>query len=139
MAAARRRVRGARAAGGQLGAAVPIGSVREQGGERGREGRPAAALALARRAVRLDPLAVGPLVTEALSLQQLGRNREALAVLRTAQALQPDNFEVYYQEGLLQLKAFGRRQAALAAFKRALALNPRDDDTLREVDVLLGT
>jgi Flp pilus assembly protein TadD len=102
-------------------------------------GRPAVALEHARHAARLDPLAVEPLIGESLSLQQLGRDREALAALRSAQALQPDNFEVYYQEGRLQLKAFGRRQAALKAFRRALALNPLDADTLREVEVLLGS
>ena len=139
LAAARRRVRGARAAGRELGAAVPRGPLGARGRERGRGGTPRG---------RTDRGAPGgatsirspstPLISQALSLQQLGRNREALDVLRSAQSLQPDNFEVYYQEGLLQLKAFGRRQAALAAFGRALALNPLDRDTRREIEALLG-
>ena len=102
------------------------------------QGRPADALSLARRAARLDPLAARPLITEALALQQLGRDREALEVVRDARALQPDNFEVHYQEGLLLLKAFGRRKEALAAFRRTLQLNPQDGDARREIEALLG-
>jgi hypothetical protein len=102
------------------------------------KGQAARAVSDARRAARLDPLAVSPLLTESLALQQLGRDRAALATLRAAQALQPDDFEIYYQEGLLQLKAFGRRQAALDSFRRALALNPLDSATRDEVRALLG-
>jgi len=96
------------------------------------------ALQRTRRAADLDPLAVSPLITEALVLQQEGRNREAFAALREAQRLQPDNFEVYYQVGVLQLKAFARKDAAVAAFKRALALNPADAASLNELGLALG-
>jgi len=94
------------------------------------------ALEHARRAARLDPLAVGPLVTEAVLLQQQGRNREALATLRLAVALQPDNYEVWYQLGLLQSRALGRKKAARAAFKRALGLNPADSDSRYELQAI---
>ena len=96
------------------------------------------ALQRTRRAADLDPLAVSPLITEALVLQQEGRNRQALAALREARRLQPDNFEVYYQLGVLQLKAFARKDAAVAAFKRALALNPADAASLQELGLALG-
>jgi tetratricopeptide (TPR) repeat protein len=91
----------------------------------------AAALAHARSASRFNPLAVAPLMTEAQVLQQLGRNREALAVLVDAANLQPDNYEVHEQQGLLYLKAFDRRRDAIAAFARALALNPLDNQLQR--------
>ena len=96
------------------------------------------ALRQTRRAAGLDPLAVSPLITEALVLQQEGLNREALAALREAQRLQPDNFEVYYQLGVLQLKAFARKDAAVTAFKRALALNPLDAASAYELELALG-
>jgi tetratricopeptide (TPR) repeat protein len=90
------------------------------------QGRLTEALSEARRAARLDPLAVAPLLTESAVLQQQGRNREALAVLRRAQRLQPDDAEVYYREGRLLLTAFDDRKAAIAALKLALALDPHD-------------
>jgi tetratricopeptide (TPR) repeat protein len=96
------------------------------------------ALRQTRRAARLDPLAVSPLITEALVLQQEGQNREALAALRKAQRLQPDDFEVYYQLGVLQLKAFARKGAAVADFKRALGLNPADIASQYELGLALG-
>ena len=60
------------------------------------DGDVAVALDRARRAATLDPLAVSPLLTEASLLQQLGRNREALARLQAAAKLQPQNYEVWY-------------------------------------------
>jgi tetratricopeptide (TPR) repeat protein len=96
------------------------------------------ALQKARRAADLDPLAVSPLITEALVLQQVGLNREALAALREAQRLQPDDYEVSYQLGVLQLKAFARKDAAVKAFKRALALNPLDAASRYELELALG-
>ena len=92
-----------------------------------------AALDHARSASSFDPLAVGPLITEAQILQQSGRNREALDVLRSAATLQPDNYEVYQQLGLLYLKAFDRRSDAVAAFARALSLNPLDYELQHEL------
>lgn len=101
-------------------------------------GHAAAALSDARRAARLDPLAVDPLLTEALVLQQLGRNDEALAVVDKAQRLQPANFEVYYARGHLLLDVFGRKAAAIAALKHALALNPLDTASAFELAMALG-
>ena len=95
------------------------------------------ALSSAQRAAALDPLSADTLITESLILQQLGRNRDALDVLRRAQRLQPDDFEPYYQEGVLQLKAFGNRKAAIAALKQALALNPLDALARQELEVAL--
>lgn len=95
-----------------------------------------AALHHVRRAARLDPLAVGPLLKEAKLLQQLGRNREARARVRRAARLQPQNYEVWYDLGKLQLEAFGRDEAARAAFTRALALNPLHTSSRYELERL---
>lgn len=103
------------------------------------EGHADAALVDARRAASLDPLAVDPLIIEALVLEQTGDNREALRTLRSAAALQPDNYEVWYHLGVLQLKAFGRRDAAVKALRHALALNPDDAASRYELTIALGT
>ena len=100
------------------------------------DGDVATALDHARRAAAWDPLAVGPLITEATLLQQLGRNRDALERLRAAAKLQPQNFEVWYQLGVLQHGALGRDKAARAAFTRALALNPDDAASRYELELL---
>jgi len=102
------------------------------------DGDSAAALRQARRAASLDPLAVDPLITEALVLQQQGRNGEALTALQKAARLQPDNYKVYYHQGVLLLQAFGRKQAAIAALRHALALNPLDDDSRFELELAMG-
>ena len=91
------------------------------------------ALASSRRAARLDPLAIDPLLTEASVLQQMGRNRDALQVLREAQRLQPDDWEPYYREGKLLLTAFADRKAAVAALTHALALNPTSPEARYEL------
>jgi hypothetical protein len=101
-------------------------------------GNAVAALSDARHAARLDPLAVDPLLTQALVLQQLGRNDAALAVLDKAQRLQPANYEVYYAQGQLLLNVFGRKDAAIAALKHALALNPLDSASLAELSAAFG-
>ncbi len=100
------------------------------------DGDVATALDHARRAAAWDPLAVGPLITEATLLQQLGRNREALERLQAAAKLQPQNFEVWYELGVLQHGALGRDKAARAAFTRALALNPDDAASRYELELL---
>jgi tetratricopeptide (TPR) repeat protein len=102
------------------------------------DGDAARALRSVRRAARLDPLAAAPLVTEALVLQKAGRHREALAALRQAAVLQPDNYEVHYQLGVLQGRVFGRKKAAAASFRRALALNPLHRQSRYELELLLG-
>jgi tetratricopeptide (TPR) repeat protein len=102
------------------------------------DGDTAVALSHARRAGSLDPLAVDPLITESLVLQQQGRNGEALAVLQKAARLQPDNYQVFYHQGVLLLQAFGRKQAAIAALRRALALNPLDDASRFELELATG-
>ncbi len=89
-------------------------------------GDPAAALGQVQRAERLNPLAADPLVTQALLLQHLGRNGEALETLRRAERLQPDYAKPYFYEGVLLLTAFDDREGAIAALTHALALNPFD-------------
>lgn len=98
------------------------------------DGDTAAALDLARRASRYDPLAAGPLIMQAQLLQQLGRNREALDALQTAVRLQPDDFEVHRELGLLYLEAYARKRDAAAAFTEALALNPLDQELRQDLE-----
>jgi len=101
------------------------------------DGRVEAALVHARRAARLDPLAVSPLLTEASLLQQLGQNRAALAKLEEAALLQPQNYEVWLALGELQQGALGQVKAARESFTRALALNPADSASRYELERLV--
>ena len=119
---------------------VPYLSLRAEGAALAAsgDGDRATALTQARRAASLDPLAVDPLITEALVLQQQGRNGEALAVLEQAARLQPDNYQVFYHQGVLLLSAFSRKQAAIAALRRALALNPLDGASRFELELATG-
>jgi hypothetical protein len=100
------------------------------------EGDVVVALEHARRAARLDPLAVTPLLVESSLLQQQGRNLEALQKAEAATRLQPANHEAWYRLGRLQLTALGRKKAARASFRRALALNPEHAGSLYELEVL---
>jgi O-antigen ligase len=100
------------------------------------DGRVRPALEQSRRAARLDPLAVSPLLTEATLLQQLGQNRAALGVLEQAARLQPQNYEVWVALGELQQGVLGRRKDARASFTRALALNPLDSTSRYELERL---
>ena len=75
---------------------------------------------------------------QAQFLQQLGRNREALAVLQEAQALQPDNYEVYLELGLLYARAFQQFDKAAVAFGHGLALNPLDRELNEEFKAALA-
>jgi len=97
--------------------------------------RVAAAVSAAQRAASLDPLAVDPLITLAQLQQRQGGGREARATLERALRLQPRNYEVYYQLGLLELNTFGRKTEAAAWFRKALVLNPKDAETRNQLDV----
>ncbi len=97
------------------------------------DGEVTVALGHAHRAATWDPLAVRPLLTEAMLLQQLGRNREAHVRLQTAARLQPQNYEVWYALGMLEHGVLGRDAAARSSFSRALALKPDDADSLYEL------
>lgn len=100
------------------------------------DGQVAVARAEAQRSQRLDPLAVGPLITLAGVEQRAGNPRAALAALEKAAALQPDNFYVQYQLGLLLANSLGRTEAAADAFRRALELNPRHSLSQRQLELL---
>ncbi|HJW74634.1 MAG TPA: tetratricopeptide repeat protein, partial [Thermoleophilia bacterium] len=96
------------------------------------------AAAAAEWAGRLDPLAVDPLLALSKLERQQGRAREARATLEKALRLQPRNYRVYYELGLLELNTFGRRAEAAAWFRRALVLNPRDEATKYQLSVAEG-
>jgi tetratricopeptide (TPR) repeat protein len=104
--------------------------------EQAAAGDASAALTSARRAARWDPLAVDPLITLALLEQRLGRNRDALETLGSAVELQPQNYAVHYQLGLLLQRVFDRSDEAAASFRRALELNPRDPSSAYELEAL---
>jgi tetratricopeptide (TPR) repeat protein len=55
-----------------------------------------------------------------------GRPAAALATLRQAARLQPDNYNVHYNLGVLLATALHRDAAAADQFRLALALNPLD-------------
>jgi tetratricopeptide (TPR) repeat protein len=99
-------------------------------------GRTSVAEGDARRAHRLDPLAVDPLITLALVQQQLGEGQVALATLDQATRLQPQNYDVYYQRGLLYMNVLGDYSAAEQQFRIALRLNPHDGLTTTELQLL---
>jgi tetratricopeptide (TPR) repeat protein len=90
------------------------------------QGKPDAAAVDARRAQRLDPLAVDPLVVLSLVEQRRGEPQLALDALNKAVKLQPDNWQVRYQLGLLLVNVLGRERAGVDELRRALSLNPRD-------------
>lgn len=98
-----------------------------------------AALDWARNARRWNPLSADALITLALIEQQSGDNRGALETLRAAAALQPQNYEVHYQLGLLLERAFGKRKEAAQAFRRALELNPLHQSSAYELQSLAAT
>lgn len=91
------------------------------------------AVASARTASRLDPLAVDPLIV--LALVQAGQHQvtAARSTLDKAVRLQPRNYATYYQMGLLTLNSFGQRDKAILWFRRALALNPDDPVTRQQL------
>ena len=102
------------------------------------DNRTSAAIDQARRAHRLDPLAVDPLFTLALVEQQQGQASAALATLRQAVRLQPQNYLTYYELGDMQLHVLGRRTAAAASLRHALALNPNDDNSSADLSAALA-
>jgi tetratricopeptide (TPR) repeat protein len=106
--------------------------------EQAAEGDLEAAADSARRAASWDPLAADPLVTLALIEQQQGQNRAALESLDSAARLQPENYVVHYQRGLLLERVFDRRKDAAAAFRRALELNPLHESSRSELERLVA-
>ncbi len=86
---------------------------------------PAAQLASARSARRVNPLALAPRYLEAGALEGMGRRNDARTVLRDALGLEPHNFVTMGLLGDLETRA-GDHRAAQSWYRRALALNPRD-------------
>ena len=58
--------------------------------------------------------------------------------LRAAADLQPQNYVVHYQLGLLLERAYGRSEEAAAAFRRALELNPLHESSAYELERLVA-
>jgi O-antigen ligase len=86
---------------------------------------PSAALASARTAARLDPVAVTPLYLQASALESEGRRAAARRILFDALELERDNFVTWALLGDLEVRA-GNGVVARRYYRRALALNPLD-------------
>lgn len=86
---------------------------------------PAASLASARTAGRLDPVSVTPLYLQAAALESQGRRDAARAELLDALDLEEDNFVTLGLLGDLEVRA-GNAAGARGYYRRALALNPLD-------------
>jgi len=102
--------------------------------------RPAHALALAKRARSVDPLAVDPLFAEALAQQELGRLTLARNALLEATVVQPENPETWYTLGEFDLRTLaqpvGCARHALVELERFYELNAQDPG-VSEKDVAL--
>jgi len=88
-------------------------------------GSPQAALASARTAGRLDPVAVTPLYLQASALESEGRRAAARRILFDALDLERENFVTWALLGDLEVRA-GNEVVARRYYRRALALNPLD-------------
>jgi hypothetical protein len=97
---------------------------------------PRHAITLARRARSVDPLAVDPLLWQALAEQNLGYGGSARLLLVKATKVQPENPEVWYQLGAFDLQR-GCARAALVSFNRFYELNSQDPEGLAQKDEAL--
>jgi tetratricopeptide (TPR) repeat protein len=77
------------------------------------------------------------LATEGLALQHLNRNDEAMAALKDATALAPDDTTVMFQLGALLDRA-GRHAEAEKAFRDVIAKDPLDANALNYLGYMLA-
>ena len=89
--------------------------------------RPARAVALARRARQANPLALEPVLVQALAEEVRGRDAAALALLRKATELQPQNPTPWAELGTFWLDS-GCPREALPALERYVELDPQPRD-----------
>ncbi|MGA2928404.1 MAG: tetratricopeptide repeat protein, partial [Solirubrobacteraceae bacterium] len=87
-------------------------------------GDPAAALADARTAARLEPSAASPQLQLALVLEAQGDFRDAVLAARRATLDEPANWSVWLVRSRLEAET-GHPAASLSAYRRARSLNPR--------------
>jgi hypothetical protein len=90
----------------------------------------AAALAQAKHAHDVDPLALDPLYAISTIQTAAGRNSEAGAALEEAVHLQPDNPDPWQRLADFELNTLQRPAAALKAIRPALYLDPRSSDAV---------
>jgi tetratricopeptide (TPR) repeat protein len=101
---------------------------------------PAKAVALAKRARSVNPLAVEPLFAQAYAEQFRGNLAEALGLLQQATRLQPENKETWYQLGEFDLRVRHCPRTALPELDRFTQLDPQDpgnkeyDEALKQVN-----
>ncbi len=88
--------------------------------------RPARAVALAKRARSVNPLAVEPLFVQALAEQLRGNPAEALGLLQEATRLQPENKETWFALGEFDLVVRNCPRTALLELDRFTQLDPQD-------------
>ena len=105
-------------------------------------GRPNAAIAAYRTAIRLDPQVAGPRSNLVELLERLGKTDE-IEQLRTEEAellardarLLPDNAAIHYRLGLVQY-LLGREEEAVRALSKACELEPSSTDFLTALALL---
>jgi tetratricopeptide (TPR) repeat protein len=88
-----------------------------------RDGRFDDGIALAQKALALDPCAAPAHKLTGMALSRLGRHAEALATIDCALALAPDAADIHGSRADA-LAALGRLDEAVASYDRALALDP---------------
>src|SRR5215212_9346566 len=87
-------------------------------------GRPAKAVALARRARAVDPVSIEPLFAQALAEETRGNLGDAAALFERATKVQPRNPQPWGWLGRLELDA-GCARAALSHLERYVELDPQ--------------
>src|SRR5215212_9842 len=87
-------------------------------------GRPAKAVALARRARAVDPVSIEPLFAQALAEETRGNLGDAAALFERATQMQPRNPQPWGWLGRLELDA-GCARAALSHLERYVELDPQ--------------
>jgi hypothetical protein len=97
---------------------------------------PARAVALAKRARSVNPLAVEPLFAQAWAEQARRNYGETLGLLQEATRLQPENKETWFLLGTFNLRVRHCPRAALPELERFTALD-RQDPGNKEYDLAL--
>lgn len=98
--------------------------------------RSAEALALAERALALDPRMSGAHDVRGLALARLGRNDEARAEYLEALRINPSNAVAHNNLGVLRLGE-GQAGPAVESFREALRINPNDERARRNLVLAL--
>jgi transglutaminase-like putative cysteine protease/tetratricopeptide (TPR) repeat protein len=108
------------------------------GGRLQRNGQLEPAMAVLGQAIALNGPLPMLLELQARGLAGLGRQPAAIATIRRAAALAPDQPELRIVEGEIE-RQFGHNAAALGAWRTALALNPQDASLRSRLQLAQGS